>query len=144
MKHKAVFMGRVERKTYEVAKFESFRQYVDSEPFIYEIETLAYHVTIDSVELENPPLKRGDEIFIVKLNDCYKVEKIVRSTDNSYIYYVDYIQDVIEDEETEKSRIEAEKSCAKEIELRKKEKEKIKERLQGLEDKNKKWYEFWK
>lgn len=127
-KHKAKFLGGIYKKKYYFVKYPAF---------VYNDFVLIEKKEIGSFELEKPPLKVGDNIHIHTIDKIVKVKKVVRSTDDGYLYETDYEFEVIEDEETLQSKIEAEKKLAEYN-------ENIKEKENQEQKDDKKWYQFWK
>lgn len=96
------------------------------------------------MEIDNHPLKVDDYIYINKLNNKYRVYEVVRSTNNEYVYYVDYCIPLIIDEVTEKSKQEAEKLLSqyqKEFGIKKSQQ---KNEVYSSSLNKKKWYQFWR
>lgn len=68
---------------------------------------------IEKVELfngviENPPLEVDDFVFIPELKKSVKVTGKSRNIEGGYVYYTDYVTEVVDDEQTQKSKKEAE------------------------------------
>lgn len=59
--------------------------------------------------LNMPYLKDGETIFLKDLNETVVVSTVLKSTDGSATYQIENYYDLVEDESTEKSRLEAEK-----------------------------------
>jgi hypothetical protein len=102
--HVAVFYGHKFRRVYSVFKFRELD--------IFETREKIDDIFLCEVYLNNPPLKEGEEVFLHNLEKVVTVEKVVRSTDGKIIYYTDY-EEVIDDEETLNSKLEAEEKVAK-------------------------------
>lgn len=59
--------------------------------------------------LDSPVLKSDDTLYLVNKGKEVKVTKVVRSTEGTYLYYTRHqVGEVLENELTEKSRLEAE------------------------------------
>lgn len=131
--HKAVFMGSKVRKLYKVE-------------YYYNAKLIATYDGIEDkeicrVDLDNPPLKNGDYIYINQLNKKVYIKSTIRSTNNEIIYYTNHHFEIIEDEITKQSKEKAEQEI-KEFEQRK-----IEEEIQRKEQErisNIKWYQFWR
>lgn len=123
-----VILGKEEVKTY---RYRSHYNY------IYELSEVISNPLIWEGLLDNPPLKECDYIYIDDINKDVQIEKVVRSTSNKYIYYVDSrVGELIENEHTQetleqakneqKQEEESQRLCKEEKELREKEKQKTK------------------
>jgi hypothetical protein len=108
------------------------------EPEMYDsyekIKTEPFHEFI----LEKPPFEKGEKVYINELDITVSILDVVRSTDGKYIYYTNHEIKTIEDEETVKSKENAEKLFAQELDLYNKWQNPPKEELK------KQWYQFWK
>lgn len=132
--HKAIFMGEKVRLMYfcsngyasrysECTKMPSIKTYYDHLEYIKIAECL----------LDSPPLGFNDRVYISDLNEKSSVKDIARSTNNEYIYYLNYYSEIINDSYTIESKKKAEKEISIELEKFNKELAKFK-----------KWYQFWK
>lgn len=102
------------------------------------------HKEIWKGELENPPLSVGEYLYIKNLDKKVRVLDKAKSTEGGYIYWTDQ-HEYIEDEETETTRLEAEKvkkEYEEYFEIRKQ--QQIKQENKPKEVTKKKWYEFWR
>lgn len=140
--HRAVFFGSVYGKEYEIINSEQWswkRGY--GRPSLKLTDRFLEYKVLESVELENPPLEIGDKIFLIELNKAYTVTDLCRSTDNSYIYYLDFVEVIEDDDKTEASRIEQSSRLENILENYNRY---INDNIRSREIKLKKWYEFWK
>lgn len=97
-KHQAQVLGVVLVKKYRV----SFGDIVDT------YEKFGTPVIWEG-NLDSPILKSGDTLFLSNIGKEVKITKVVRSTDETYSYYTRHqVGEVLENELTEKSRLEAE------------------------------------
>ncbi|MGG3987289.1 hypothetical protein [Bacillus smithii] len=114
-KHKAIFMGKKVRKIYKfehnnfLSKYSCWFDNENENQFVDWVE-------IYKCELDSPPLKEGEEIYIKELDETLYILDRLRSSDGQYIYSTDYIVEIIEDEFTKKSKEEANKKLNKYIE----------------------------
>lgn len=137
--HNAKFMGKVGKVRYEFSKWFSIYGMVYKE-----LKDIEWEL-IEEVIFDNPPLRVGEKIYVMSLQKTVVVVEVIRSTDNSFIYYTDYVIEEIEDDETFKSKEDAEqqKRDYKEREFvqnkKPNEQEDVKE-----EQPKKKWYQFWR
>ncbi|MCL1696412.1 hypothetical protein [Lysinibacillus sp. BPa_S21] len=97
-KHYAQVLGVTLVKKYRVSFGEIVETYEKFEtPVIWE------------GELDSPVLKSDDTLYLVNKGKEVKVTKVVRSTEGTYLYYTRHqVGEVLENELTEKSRLEAE------------------------------------
>lgn len=97
-KHYAQVLGVTLVKKYRVSLGEIVNTYEKLEtPIIWE------------GDLDSPFLKSNEALYLVNLNKEVKIAKVVRSTEGIYLYYTKHpIGEIVENEETEKSRLEAE------------------------------------
>jgi hypothetical protein len=129
-KHNAVVMGMIVRKKYEAWNIGSIAKIVDNDEFVKYEE-------IWSGELNDPPIKSGDSFYITDKNLLVEVEMTSRNTENGYTYFTDYVIERIEDEETDKSKKEAEEKL-------KKFNESLNSDTKQEISANKKWWQIWK
>jgi hypothetical protein len=111
-KHNAIFLGRKVRKLYFANKGQIPMIGKPIPPYISETYVLMEYVKITETQIDNPALMKGERIYINEYDAVSEILDVMRSTDNKYIYYLDYNIEIVEDEETEKSKIEAEKYLA--------------------------------
>lgn len=141
MKHEAIFYGIVKRKVY---RFDTKQYYYHSiygrrEPGFYSKNIKIEDKEFLRLEIDNPPIEINEKVFIEEINETIEIIDRVRNVKGGYIYYTQHVIEIIEDEETEKSRIEAEKEQKEYNENQKG------EIVQDFEQElNKKWYQFWK
>lgn len=84
-------------------------------------------------ELDSPLLRCGDKLYINERNLTIIVNEVIRSTDTGYIYKTHAVDIIIENEETEKSRIAAEEEKSKFIQMKNAEKDnQPEEEMKGL------------
>lgn len=125
--HRALFKGERLRKIYKLRHGVFNLYYIEEDSEVIE------HIDLERAELNKPILTEGESIHLSSLDKVVDIKAAVRSTDNSMIYFADYVIEMIEDDITEKTREEAEKKlekCMKEWG----EKHTVK----------KKWWQFWK
>lgn len=97
-KHYAQVLGKVLVKKYKVSFGEVSGSY----------ETLETPVIWEG-ELESPILNCSDKIYLENIKEELEIKKVVRSTDGTYLYYTNHQNGkIVENEITEKSRLEAE------------------------------------
>jgi hypothetical protein len=132
--HKAIFMGRIERKIYglNTNKYTTRDEYY-GKPKIYETENFVNYDVIIECEFEKPPLEGGELIYLHEPKIHSVVNRRSRSTDGKYVYYLTHVIRVVEDEETLKSKQKAEELLKDEI---------VHYDLY-IGKTNKKWYQFW-
>jgi hypothetical protein len=139
-KHTAVFLGKkVKKKYYAFKGYVSEYEDFNTPPYIHTEYELIEHVKITETQMDNPPLKEEEFIYISEYNEKAEILEVVRSTDNKYIYYLDYNVEVIEDEETEKSKEKAEKDL---IIYKEEYEKKLKEKSVNSSTNNKRWSLF--
>ncbi|WP_137743374.1 hypothetical protein [Robertmurraya siralis] len=137
--HKAKVMGRVERKVYE------FRwRYFNMPPHVNSKKEFIEHEEFWSGELENPPLEVGDSLFIEDKSIRVDILHKAKSTDGGFVYWTDYVIDMLEDEKTKNSKSEAEAQLEEYEKYLGERKEKQKVNLEKQSIETKKWYQFWK
>jgi hypothetical protein len=124
-KHKAIVFGEVRRVAY----------YIYSDGEISETTELVEYETIFEGYIDNPPLEYASSIFIGDINESVRISKIARNIEGGYVYYSDHVVKVIKDDETLKSKKDAEEKSKIKIEKRRIEAEQEKE-------KDKKWYQM--
>jgi hypothetical protein len=108
-KHNAVFLGRKVRKVYFANKGYTTMFGEPISPWISEDYVLIEYVKITETKMDNPPLMKGDRIYVSEYGEVAEVIDVIRSTDNKYIYYLDHNVEIIEDEKTRESELEAKK-----------------------------------
>jgi len=132
-----IFRGTVARKVFRVVnRYSQYNIYFDK-PYIQGYKEFIKHDIFYKCETEKPPFEVGEKVYINDLDLTVTIEEAIRSTNGEYVYNTDYYFDFIEDEITERTRIEAEKILEEEL-------VKYNEHLSGELKKNKKWYQFWK
>lgn len=134
-RHKAVLKGRIlERNVvlkchdlfyYKLNVEEKLQYKLDNLDVIEEV-TLKEVETVWEGELNTPILKVGESILVTEIDEKVIVVEVLRATDNSYIYYTDYIIDTIDSETLEENKKKLQKELEKERECLSKELEKIK------------------
>jgi hypothetical protein len=149
-KHKALVMGIVEKKRYYCSRGDNYGYIPRYATGSIKVRgEFLEHKEIWSGELENPPLNRDEYLYITDMNKKVLVRDKAKSTEGGYIYWTDHV-DYIEDEETEKSRLQAEEN---QLKLEKYIEElKLKEESAAQKDKEvdvqhkaiKNWWQFWK
>jgi hypothetical protein len=127
--HKVKVTGLISRKSYYFSEGIAFKH-----GHIAESEQFVKHVEIWSGELSKPILKQGERLHIEDKDLTVTIKEIARSTDGRYVYLTDHRVDVIEDEESLSSKVEATKRLKKYEE----------ERQAVVARSSKKWYQFWK
>lgn len=128
--HKAKFLGKVVVK--------KWADKLEDEPQLIDVD--ADYELIHEENINNPPFGVGDEVFIHTHNKKSKIKEVIRSTDNSYIYYTNFVikENSLSEEELSKSLLQAQKN----INERKKhwgERKKIKEKEQEYQNKIKQY-----
>lgn len=129
-KHDAVVMGRIDRKVYHFYR-SHFVQYCD----VVERSQLVEAVEVWEGKLENPPLNIGDTLYINEIDEKVIITDKAKSTLGGYIYWTEHVVETIEDDETEKSRLQANKD----YDLYKKS-----TNIKAEPERGKKWWQFWK
>ena len=133
----SIFRGITSRKVFRVInRYSQYNIYIDK-PYIQEYKEFIKHDIFYKCEIERPPFESGESVYINNLDLTVTVEERIRSTNGEYVYNTDYYFDIIEDEKTKESKIEAEKILEEEL-------IKYNEYLSEKLKQNKKWYQFWK
>ena len=133
----SIFRGTVSRKVFRIVnRYSQYNIYHDK-PYIQGYKEFIKYDIFYKCETESPPFETGEKVYINDLDLTVTIEEAIRSTNGEYVYNTDYYFDFIEDEITERTRIEAEKILEEEL-------VKYNEHLSGELKKNKKWYQFWK
>ncbi len=115
-KTKVIIKGQVVRKKYCVQdNMLNLRFY--AKPYIREATELAGYKTFYECEIEGSPFTMNEDIYISKLDIEVSIDRIARSTDGEYIYYTDFVMDIINDKETEESKNSAEENLSKLMKL---------------------------
>lgn len=105
-KHTASVVQGNFRKMYQAKQYS-----VNGTVYINSYGDLIENKVLWSGELDSPVLEKDNEFFIASTKDVVKIEKVIRSSDNSYIYFT---QDkYIEDELSEESKAKAEEEKVK-------------------------------
>ena len=107
-KIKSIFRGTVSRRIYNVTSNRNWCNDGYNKPEIYKGIEFAKYKTLFECEIDKPPFEIGESVYINDLDLTVIIEDRVRSTNGEYVYNIDYHFDIIEDEETEKSKIDAE------------------------------------
>jgi len=107
-KIKSIFRGKVLRRIYNVTSNHNWCSDGYNRPEIYKNIEFVKYKTLYECEIDKPPFEIGESVYINDLDLTVLIEDRVRSTNGEYIYNIDYHFDTIEDEETEKSKIDAE------------------------------------
>jgi len=133
----SIFRGTVARKIFIVInKYSQYNIYHDK-PYIQGYKKFIKHDIFYKCETEKPPFEAGEKVYINNLDLTVTIEEVIRSTNGEYVYNTDHYINIIEDEITKSSRIEAERILEEEL-------FKYNEHLSGESKRNKKWYMFWK
>lgn len=104
--HKGTVIRATKRKLYEAKEsYSSTGAYVG---YYYE---LVANEKLWSGELESPVLTSGESFYIASIGEAVQIDKVIRSSDNTLIYYT-YDKN-IEDELSDASRQKAEASQVK-------------------------------
>jgi hypothetical protein len=115
-KVRSVFLGHVVEK---VSEFKDGHDWTSdgyfTKPYISNYNKGLNYETIEECDLEKPPLKQREEIYLSKLGKHVIIEQITRGTDNSITYTTDYIVKTINKEKSEKQKIEVEKQLKDEL-----------------------------
>ena len=120
--HLATVVRDTKRKTYEAKK-----SYSGTDAYILSHSELVETKKLWSGQLDSPVLSVDDELYLSKLEETVKIKKVIRSTDNGFIYhaYDKFIDDEISNDskalaEEEKIRLEQEmEQKAEETEMNK-------------------------
>jgi len=133
----SIFRGTVARKIFRVVnRYSQYNIYHDK-PYIQGYKEFIKHDIFYKCEIERPPFEAGEKVYINDLDLTVTIKEAIRSTNGEYVYNTDYYYDIIEDEKTKESKIEAEKMLKEEL-------IKYNECLSQQLKRNKKWYQFWK
>jgi hypothetical protein len=102
--HKAIFMGEVFKYEYEVDRW--YRDF----PKARKVKVVVSYKEIERNDnFNSPPLEEGAGIYLSAIDKKSSINNVVRSTDNSYIYYTNHeLDDVTNEKELEESRLEVE------------------------------------
>jgi hypothetical protein len=138
-KHKAVVTGEIHVMRYRFGSSYEYMFHIG----IHEESEYKERKVLWSGELDNPPVKEGEKLYIEELDKTVVVESKEKSTSGGYLYKSDFVE-VIEDEETEKSLNAATEDQREFVERQKKKAEEASQKEMTLKHKNKKWYQFWK
>jgi len=133
----SIFRGTVARKIFTVMNRHSTHDIYFNKPYIQGYKEFIKHDIFYKCEIKRPPFNEGEKIYINDLDLTIAIHERIRSTNGEYVYNTDYYFDIIEDEITEKTRVEAEKILEEEL-------VKYNEYLLKKQKQNKKWYKLWK
>lgn len=133
-KHLAVVKGRKERRVYRCSVHSVFGIF----PYIYDKNEHIEETFLWDGELNLPLLQIGDTLLIEELNLEVKINRRLLSTTGAYIYETDHVE-VIEDEITKKSMVQAELDHEKYLKI----KEDRLEKITSTKKKNRTWFEKW-
>lgn len=144
-KHKALVMGRVEKKRYYFVRDDGYRYFGYGRSKIKTSGEFLEHKEIWNGELENPPLENNDFLYITDINKKVKVTDKAKSTDGGYIYWTNFVE-YIEDEETELTKLNAENAKNEWEEYLEKRNQEDKEKSikEFKQEITKRWWQFWK
>jgi hypothetical protein len=141
MNHLAIFYGEIHNKIYRFDKMGIYLYFNGNfEPELYETSKYISKKEFLRIEIDNPPIEINEEVYIEQIDKTVKIKHRVRNATGGYIYYTDNVIDIIINEESEVSKINAE-SLQMEYIAKKTE---IKEEITLVKDEVKKWYQFWK
>lgn len=102
--HKAIFLGRKNRRIYRVDSKESFyHKGFDGKPSITESTEYIEDKPIFTCDFINPPLLRGDTVYLNEIDVSASVRTVYRTTTGEYVYCLNHEEDPIEDFKTRKS-----------------------------------------
>lgn len=133
-KRHSVFMGSVREELISVKEGRVAKDsFWCSKPYLDKYNNLKEYKKFYECDLELPPIKHGEELYINELDITITIHKRVRSVNGEDIYYTDYVINTIETSEEEKEK------ANKKLEKYTKEYE---EKIRKIN--NKKWYQFWK
>ena len=117
--HKNIFKGKVLRKIYSIRK-NTCTEKITQEKFVeYKI--------LNECE-EDKIYKIGEKVYINKLDVNITIEDVIKSTNNEYIYYTNYIS-IIEDEKSKLSEQETNKIIKEYLDMVKKKDKEREERI---------------
>jgi hypothetical protein len=129
-KHKAVVMGRVLLKRYYYCNDGWFGSLKSVNPR----GKFKENKVIWSGELDNPPIKEDEKLYISELKTTVLINSREKSTEGGYIYWSDHVE-MIEDDETERTKKLAFKHQQEDEEM---------EKVVIVPETKKRWWEFWK
>jgi hypothetical protein len=136
-KHKAVVMGRIEKKRYRfiLSNYNSRSEIKKSNEFVEYKE-------IWSGDLENPPLETGEGLYIKELNTEVGITNKAKSTEGGYVYWTTFVIEEIEDEKTQETKLASEQAKMAHIKYIEEKYCKTEEDLKMNEKSSKKWWQF--
>lgn len=149
-KHKAIFRGLKERKLYRFGRREKYSIYyrLEEDPEIYTYEVFESYADFLEIVIDNPPIEIGEKVYLNEIDKVLKISDRYRNSHGGYIYITNHVVEILEDEETEESRLKAEKE--QEQYLKHKEEKLKKQKMDEVSvtpiktETKKKWYQFWK
>ena len=130
VKVKSIFKGRKVRKVYYI--YDGLRgvEICDT------VKTIEDSIAFHTCEIETPIFKEDEKVYISEFDKIFTIVDRVRNLDGGIVYTVLEPFEIIEDEITKQSLIEAE--------YRKEELEKINsDKVNKTDILKKKWYQFW-
>jgi IS30 family transposase len=104
-KIKSIFLGQVRRKSYYCFSW-------DNDTPIETTEFVEYK-KIYECDLESPPLKEKEKIYISELDATLQVQEVIKSTYGSIIYKTCYTIETISDEKTQEAYLKSQKELEK-------------------------------
>lgn len=150
-KHKAIFRGLKERKLYRFGRKDRDSFYYhrhQEDPEIYTYEVFESYADFLEILIDNPPIEIGEKVYLNEIDSILEIKDRYRNSQGGYIYITNRTVEIIDDEETEESRLKAVKEQEeylkyKEAKLKKQQMDEACVTPINIEPK-KKWYQFWK
>lgn len=134
-------VGRKDRESYYYNRHQE-------DPEIYTYEVFETYADFLEILIDNPPIEIGEKVYLNEIDSILEIKDRYRNSQGGYIYITNRTVEIIEDEETENSRLKAVKEQEdylkyKEAKLKKQQMDEASVTPIKTETK-KKWYQFWK
>jgi len=139
-KIKVVFRGHIMRKMYAFEDGRSVYSVYYYMPYIYDTKQHVEYEKFHECTINRPPFEKDEKVFITDLNLEVKIEGIMRSTTDEYVYDTNYIVCVLDDDISSDNKKEAEQKLTEELVRY----NNWKNPVLIAEENKKKWYQFWK
>ncbi len=116
--------------------------------FLDLLEPVKYYDERESIliwegELPLPLLEVGQVFLVPEDNESYKVEKVGRDTYGNQLIFLKGIYEIVEDEETERTKKETEEAIQRHIVAERERIQKEKDDLRIEKEESRKWWEIW-
>lgn len=154
MTHTAVFVGKVYAIRFRCYSHRTnYHHYITGEREITyssppSISTSRQHVGEEkffTCQFDNPPIEKGEKVYIDSLDLTVTVTERMRSTNGGYVYHVNHVVSTIEDKYSHSTKTQAEEQLKVETAIYEKYKEEKAERARKRKEApKKKWYHFFR